>query len=480
MNEKPGKSMLFGSVSIASIVVLVFGSMVPSILMATSPDKDNEMNIIKAWDIIVPDDYKTLSEAVSSAKTGDQIFVRAGRYNSGSGNYFNNPLTIKTPGITVCGEDKNTTIIDGRHQSTVIYIYADSVTIQGFTIINNGLNSSLLYVASDNNIIKDNIFKTYDVYDGIEYGAKFFDSRYNIFSNNSVSGADYGLNLANADYNTFSYNEIQETDYAVDVDGILMINFSKPISDKLYSDQCSNNRFIGNIIQNNRVGLSLTSSDDNIILNNTFSSNNMNGLTLSSCKNNVVKSNTFIKDGFDLYGSEIDHYIHDISGNTVNDKPIYYLYDKEDYTVPSDAGQIIIVSCSDITVENIVISETPVGVIVAFSSDIYIKNCEFSYNVRGVYLYFSSDCYISNNNFIKNNRNAYFMCLGLAQVRSNSWSRNYWEDKIELRVGLFRSHREKIHGRFILKRNIGNSDRLRLGIRTRNIDRHPARNPYEI
>ena len=480
MNEKPGKSMLFGSVSVASIVVLIVGSMVPTFLMATSPENVSVVNITKTWGIVVPDDYKTLYEAVAAAQPGDQIFVKAGRYSSGRGSFYTNPLSIRASGITICGEDKNTTIIDGRRLSTVICVYADSVTIQCFTITNIGLNSSLLYVNSDYNIINNNIFKTYDDYEGIEYGVVFYNANNNIFSNNSVSGAEYGVNLLNADDNNFSYNLIKETDHAVDVNGVLSVNLSKPgYIDRIYSDHCSNNRFTGNIIQNNRIGLTLAYSDGNVVLNNTFSSNNMNGLSLSSCKNNVVKYNKFIKDGLELFGSTVDHFKHDIVGNTANDKPIYYLYDKHDYTVPSDAGQIIIVGCSGITVENVVISEVPVAVLVAFSSDIYIKNCEFSYNGRGVYLYFSSRCRISNNNFIKNSRNAYFICLGLSQVRSNSWSRNYWENTLELKIGLFK-HREKIHGRVIPKNSIRDNDRLRLGIRTRNIDRHPARTPYEI
>ena len=190
--------------------------------------------------------------------------------------------------------------------------------------------------------------------------------------------------------------------------------------------------------------------------------------------------NKFIKDDLYLFGSEIDHFIHDIQDNTVNDKPIYYLYDYYDYVIPSDAGQIIIVDCSYITIEDVVISETHIAVLIAFSDHIYIENCEFSYNIRGVYLYFSTKCSIEKNNFIENRRNAYFISLGFRNSRSNTWSRNYWENVIDLRIRLFRSLREKIPGRFILQRPMRIFKGPQLGIRTRNIDRFPARYPYEL
>ena len=480
MDGNPRKTMLFGSVSIASMAMLIVGSMVPSVYLNTATDKTlNESNILENWNIIVPDDFSTLQDAVDNAKSGDRIFVRSGRYNSGTG-FFDNPLIIRTSDITLFGEDKNTTFIDGRYQSTVIYIYADSVKIQGFTIKNNGLNSSLLSIHSSHNIIENNTFKTHDVYDGIEYGIRFYNAHYNLFSYNHVSYGEHGIDLLNADNNVFSYNLVENTDYAIDIDDILTVNFSRPSTDKIYRKSCCNNQFIGNIIQNNMRGITLSVSPDNLFLNNTFISNSRNGLTLTSCTNNKIKSNKFIDDGLGLFGDEIDYYIHDIQDNLVNDKPLYYMYDQNNFDVPSDAGQIILVDCSSVSIEEVIISNTSTAVLVVFSEHVYIKNCEFSSNTRGVYLYFSTRCSIEKNNFIDNRRNAYFINLGFLNSRSNTWSRNYWENILDLKIGLFRPLREKIHGRFILKKTIRLYKGPQLGIRTRNIDRFPARNSYEI
>ena len=472
--------MLFGTVSIASMVMLIVGSMVPSLYLNTATDKTlSESNVLENWNIIVPDDFSTLQDAVDNAKSGDRIFVRSGRYNSGTG-FFDNSLIIRKSDITLHGEDKNTTVIDGRRHSTVIYIYADSVKIQGFTIKNNGLNSSLLSIRSSHNIIENNTFKTHDVYDGIEYGIRFYNAHYNLFSHNYVSDGEYGIHLLNADSNVFSYNVVENTDYAIDVDDMLTVNFSRPPTDKIYRKSCCENQFIGNIIQNNMIGIMLSVSPDNLFLNNTFISNKRNGLTLNSCINNQIKGNKFIDDGLSLFGDEIDYYIHDIQDNLVNDKPLYYMNNQRDFDVPSDAGQIILVDCSTVSIEEVIISNTSTAVLVVFSEHVYIKNCEFCLNTRGLYLYFSTRCSIEKNNFIDNRRNAYFINLGFLNSRSNTWSRNYWEDILDLKIGLFRPLREKIPGRFILKKTIRLYKGPQLGILTRNIDRFPARHPYEI
>ena len=480
MDGNPRKTMLFGTASIASMVMLIVGSIVPSLYLNTEADKKlNESNVLVKWNIIVPDDFSNLQDAVDNAKSGDRIFVRSGRYKSGSG-VFGSSLMIRTSNITLHGENKNTTIIDGNQQSTVIYIYADSVKIQGFTIKNNGLNSSLLNIRSSHNIIENNTFKTHDVYDGIEYGIRFYNAHYNLFSHNHISDGEHGIHLLNADNNVFSYNLVENTYYAIDVDDMLTINFSRPPNDKIYRKSCCKNQFIGNIIQNNKMGITLSVSPDNLFLNNTFISNKKNGLTLNYCINNQIIGNKFIDDGLSLFGDEIDYYIHDIQDNLVNDKPLYYMNNQRDFYVPSDAGQIILVDCSIASIEEVIITNTSTAVLVVFSEHVHIKNCEFSSNTRGLYLYFSTRCYIEKNNFIDNRRNAYFINLGFLNSRTNTWNRNYWEDILDLKIGLFRPLREKIPGRFILKKTFRLYKGPQLGIGTRNIDRFPARHPYEI
>lgn len=79
--------------------------------------------------IIVPDTYERIQWAASNASNGDTIFVR-------SGAYYEHVIIDKS--ISLMGEDRYTTIVDGEGTGSVICTTADNVTITGFTIQNSG------------------------------------------------------------------------------------------------------------------------------------------------------------------------------------------------------------------------------------------------------------------------------------------------------------------------------------------------------
>ncbi|HID25329.1 MAG TPA: hypothetical protein EYP23_02545, partial [Thermoplasmata archaeon] len=88
-----------------------------------------------------PNNYTKIQDAIDNASSGDTVFV----YDDSSP-YHENLFVNKT--ISLVGEDKNTTIIDGKKQGDVVYVSADSVNITGFTI----RNSSISYPAAGVNI----------------------------------------------------------------------------------------------------------------------------------------------------------------------------------------------------------------------------------------------------------------------------------------------------------------------------------------
>ena len=77
--------------------------------------------------LIVPDDYSTIQAAVSAAGTGDTVTVRKGVY-------IENIIISKS--LTLQGEDRETTIIDGGESGSVIHITASHVMVRGFTVRN--------------------------------------------------------------------------------------------------------------------------------------------------------------------------------------------------------------------------------------------------------------------------------------------------------------------------------------------------------
>ena len=95
-----------------------------------------------------PVNYTTIRGAMDDASDGDTIFV----YDDSSPYYCN---IVIDKSISLIGEDKNTTIINGKWSREVVYIKKfDRVTVSGFTIRGAEVGICL---KSNNNIITDNI-----------------------------------------------------------------------------------------------------------------------------------------------------------------------------------------------------------------------------------------------------------------------------------------------------------------------------------
>jgi parallel beta-helix repeat protein len=95
-----------------------------------------------------------------------------------------------------------------------------------------------------------------------------------------------------------------------------------------------------------------------------------------------------------------------VKDNTVNGKPLVYLEDVSDYKV-EDAGQVIIVNCNNITIENLDLSNTDVGIVLGKTENSIIANNTVNNNYpEGIY-FSGSDNLIYLNNFINNTDNVH-------------------------------------------------------------------------
>ncbi len=102
--------------------------------------------------VYVPDDYPTIQGAVNAAPAGDTVYVRAGTYYE--------HVTIKKF-LTLQGENRETTIIDGGGSGNVVYVYAASdVLISGLTI-RNGYKGAYLCRATSGSIVDCNVSHNY-------------------------------------------------------------------------------------------------------------------------------------------------------------------------------------------------------------------------------------------------------------------------------------------------------------------------------
>lgn len=99
-----------------------------------------------------PADFNTIQAAINAASPGDTINVHKGRY-------YEHVVVNKT--VTLTGEERSNTIIDGNFSGNVVVITVAWVTINGFTIRRGGsenyLSNSGILVSGDNNIVSGNI-----------------------------------------------------------------------------------------------------------------------------------------------------------------------------------------------------------------------------------------------------------------------------------------------------------------------------------
>ena len=139
------------------------------------------------------------------------------------------------------------------------------------------------------------------------------------------------------------------------------------------------------------------------IANCTISGNEYCGVDCGCCFNITIVDNTFVQDGVVVGGNSLFNYVsHTIENNTVNGKPLYYVVNTTSYIVPPDAGQVIIVNSSDITLDGLNLSYTDVGLEIAYSNNIEIHNCTMNNNTFGMNCVWCSSITITSSTMSDN------------------------------------------------------------------------------
>jgi len=98
--------------------------------------------------IVVPDNYPTIQEAINAANEGDTIFVR-------NGTYYEHVVVNKT--VSIVGQSRDSTIIDGNGIGTVVIVVADNVSFSGFTVQNGEAGLDL---TGDNDNVTSSTFSS--------------------------------------------------------------------------------------------------------------------------------------------------------------------------------------------------------------------------------------------------------------------------------------------------------------------------------
>jgi parallel beta-helix repeat protein len=108
--------------------------------------------------LTVPDDYPTIQAAISAARPEDTVSVRKGVYREN---------IIISKSLTLQGEDRRTTIIDGGGSGNVVHITASQVMVSGLTVRNGENGVEIMSSWPIHHITLRDIIVTQNIGDGI-------------------------------------------------------------------------------------------------------------------------------------------------------------------------------------------------------------------------------------------------------------------------------------------------------------------------
>ena len=245
---------MFKRISGITLTLLLIGMLIGMLIFAFNiqPVKTEPTTII------VPHDYATIQEAINAATPGDTIFV----YN---GTYYENVVMNKT--VSLIGENRSSTIIDGSKNGDVVSVEASNVSISGFTIQNSGsatLDSGIeLKQGSFSGVISRN-YVTNNT-----YGVYLYYSGESIMVSNNIAENDNGVILR------WSNNNVMEAN-----------NITNNKLYGIYLHESSGNTINANNLTNNEIGIGPQWSDSNKIYHNNFN-NTIYQVLLQSSAGNV-------------------------------------------------------------------------------------------------------------------------------------------------------------------------------------------------
>jgi parallel beta-helix repeat protein len=273
--------------------------------------------------------YSKIQDAIDNASDGDRIFVY-------SGFYYENVVLNKS--ITLIGEDREKTVIDGCGEFYVVHIISDNVTVENFYITN-----STIY--------------------GTNSGIKIYGERKNItIYNNIIIDNFFGICVGDH----YQYKRI----YNVNI--------------------------TNNCIANNTYGIGLIEGQESLIFNNTFVNNGL--LILSTApKENIVKNNTINGLSIVYLEDKSNKIIQPDVGQVilVNCEDIEISFQTLD--IISEVG-IQLIRCEDCNVIKNQISNKEYGIYSIYSDYTNIQANIIENATRSIYLYKSDFQTISFNN----------------------------------------------------------------------------------
>jgi parallel beta-helix repeat protein len=322
--------------------------------------------------------YDTIQAAIDAPQTldGHKITVDAGTYHE-------HVVVKKT--LSLIGENRQTTIIDGSGTETVVCITANNVTITGFTIQNG--SSGLISEYCNGSVVSGNLMLNNQM-----YGIEFYCSNNNTVEDNVASKNGYGIRLRRSTNNTLRNNNLTNNYRNFAIEG-------EPLSEFIHKIDTSNvvdGKPIHYLVnqQNKQIpvqaGYVAAINSINITVRNTNLTKNSQGVLFLNTTDSTIENVNASDNSYGIVLASSNH--TKVIGNTILHAS------EENIRLGAAANNEII------------------GNTVGFSAR------------TGIYLYQSRNNTIYHNNFIQNRDQVY------SEESINTWDGgypfggNYWSD----------------------------------------------------
>ncbi len=243
-----------------------------------------------------PGNYTKIQDAINASSDGDTVFV----YDDSSP--YHESLIINHT-ITLKGENKNTTLIEGTGASSeqIILITASEVTITGFYIQQCPLTNISYAVFIDH---ADRVRITQNTFQNNSKNCHsvvyLLNTTYSQISNNTFMNNSVGVSVNQGGDHRIQGNTFIKNSLGI---SIVLSNGNTIYRNIILSSNhfgiicelADNNAFAENIIKDNDYGFATELSCRNMFYHNTLINNTV-GMSLIESKQNTIKENNFINN----------------------------------------------------------------------------------------------------------------------------------------------------------------------------------------
>jgi parallel beta-helix repeat protein len=274
---------------------------------------------------------------------------------------------------------------------------ATNVTVERTTIAGSASNN--IYMTSSTLCtIRENVFSSgADWYESILVRS---GSSQNTIADNEIRDSQYatGIYVDTSSGNIITGNTISNCSVESGYGGIVLSVSHDTVCSGNIIENCGNEDGAAN------AGIYITGSDNAIVSSNTITGSGQAGLLIESCEYAAITGNTLSNNHFNfgLTGSYGYHYHYDThtidTSNTVDGRYIVYLVGETGTTIgpAQNAGTVCCVNCDDVTVEDLVLSNTYNGVVLWGTTNAIVSNVSVATCERGIDLLSSDNATITD------------------------------------------------------------------------------------